>query len=1110
MSDEWPPRVSDQYVNLALVKHDKFVRRNEMNEFAKSTLHGTVDDLYFEKEAITFDNVFKPENILQAESLHVRRQLLQKSLDCQFESFVKGKPSGTDQIQQVEKLLKNLDTQSDIDRYILSQPLTQKLETLSQSNDKGLKILLDGAPGVGKTTMCHKACREWAQGKAFTDFKLLVYVPLRDEQVATATKLEDLLLIGSLHSREQIADELSNTDGEGILFLFDGWDELSPQQRGKASLLCRVILGKVLPLCSVLITSRPYTSQWLQKPDVTNRHVEIMGLTAHQVEECIRKELPNAAEALLEKLVVRSDLKTLSYVPMNLAMILYIYRTDLELPETLTGVYNLFIINALLRYLQDYDPSTEPIVELNSRNELPPPVMEMYLALCTLAFNGLLNDQVVFSKQELQNCHPNLPTSSNTLGIITATKGFVGTGMKMQYQFLHLTIQEFLAADALSRQPAHVQANFVIDHLQHARFRTMFSFLFGLCHLEHIKDVLRFLFATSINGSNVKRFLLLCHMLYEVNDTKAYRALTDDVESLPLPYDFTLFDVMVIGRFLSCSSMTIHRLRFSENLTRQKLALLITSISNTDPLKVKIERLQLAVGGNCSISDLAPFITHPVFNSTSFLGIDLPASPPLASKFLSCITSMPSLDSLHLMLRSPFDADKKAITSAPEDLVSTLEVVFTSLSLNQRITSLSLNLISDGDQFNETCGKALTQMLSSRAEPMSLTFHDPLYSKSFVNALSNSIATSSNVKAIKLYESSHSTKTKRCEAYLTATGAHILFTAMKTNVSVELLELNCIKPLFTDPVVGTTLQDFLSSNNTLKSFKMENCGITTAAATALASSLSKNKSLTELKLANEKVEIEAIMLSLASNSSSALQKLVLTNCQLEDKDEYCISLLLECSTSLRTLDLHANQLGSATAIGLFAALHDNSTLEELILSHNQLGVGNTEALSSTIEGALRNNHTLKQLQLNETCLPNEVILAIANALAGESGLKVIGLKRNGISLNTVKKFCLALQANSCLKELYMSEDIPFDSDTIDQLNEMVIANTTLTALSMQFGKPETITNNAAMQTVIQSLVKALHRNTTLTKVVLNGLGSELLDSVNFSRICQNKPVIRLR
>ena len=208
--------------------------------------------------------------------------------------------------------------------------------------------------------------------------------------------------------------------------------------------------------------------------------------------------------------------------------------------------------------------------------------------------------------------------------------------------------------------------------------------------------------------------------------------------------------------------------------------------------------------------------------------------------------------------------------------------------------------------------------------------------------------------------------------------------------------------------------------------------------------------------------------------------------------------------------MHANQLGSATAIGLFAALHDNSTLEELSLSRNQLGVGNTEALSSTIEGALRNNHTLKQLQLNETCLPNEVILAIANALAGESTLEVIGLKRNGIDLTTVRKFCLALQANSCLKELYMSEDIPFDHDTVDHLNQMVMANKTLTSLSMQFGKTKTIANNVAMQTFIQSLVEALNRNTTLTRVAFNGLGSEFLDSISFSRIRQNKSVIRPR
>lgn len=49
MTDEWPPGVSDQYINLALINHKKIIRPDERDEFAKSTLHGTVDDLYFEK-----------------------------------------------------------------------------------------------------------------------------------------------------------------------------------------------------------------------------------------------------------------------------------------------------------------------------------------------------------------------------------------------------------------------------------------------------------------------------------------------------------------------------------------------------------------------------------------------------------------------------------------------------------------------------------------------------------------------------------------------------------------------------------------------------------------------------------------------------------------------------------------------------------------------------------------------------------------------------------------------------------------------------------------------------------------------------------------------------
>ena len=64
---------------------------------------------------------------------------------------------------------------------------------------KGLKVLLDGAPSVGKTTFCHSACKDWVDGKIFADFKLMVYVPLQDDQVANGKQIEDLFCYGPIN-----------------------------------------------------------------------------------------------------------------------------------------------------------------------------------------------------------------------------------------------------------------------------------------------------------------------------------------------------------------------------------------------------------------------------------------------------------------------------------------------------------------------------------------------------------------------------------------------------------------------------------------------------------------------------------------------------------------------------------------------------------------------------------------------------------------------------------------------------------------------------------------------------------------------------------------------
>ena len=230
-----------------------------------------------------------------------------------------------------------------------------------------------------------------------------------------------------------------------------------------------------------------------------------------------------------------------------------------------------------------------------------------------VAYHGLLQDKMVFSKEDLEEYHCELTTSSNTLGLITAFKGFTETGIDLKYQFLHLTIQEFFAAEALSHEPPEVQTKFVVDHLHDDRYRTMFRFLFGKCGLESIEAVLCFLFLTSINGKDCDRLLFLCHLLYEAHDPGFYRAVGRNIPQaevrLNFPDDVSLFDTLVIGKFLSHARMEVKCLDLYDNdLTRQKLALLTESVDESS--EITIDELKLETRG-CSINEVTPFLQHP-------------------------------------------------------------------------------------------------------------------------------------------------------------------------------------------------------------------------------------------------------------------------------------------------------------------------------------------------------------------------------------------------------------------------------------------------------------------------------------------------------------------
>ena len=73
----------------------------------------------------------------------------------------------------------------------------------------------------------------------------------------------------------------------------EGFDELPDNCRINGSIFMDLIAGKLLPLATVLVTSRPWATQGIRM-SYGNRiyqHIEILGFTAHQITEYIESTL---------------------------------------------------------------------------------------------------------------------------------------------------------------------------------------------------------------------------------------------------------------------------------------------------------------------------------------------------------------------------------------------------------------------------------------------------------------------------------------------------------------------------------------------------------------------------------------------------------------------------------------------------------------------------------------------------------------------------------------------------------------------------------------------------------------------------------------------------
>ncbi|XP_030613045.1 NACHT, LRR and PYD domains-containing protein 3-like [Archocentrus centrarchus] len=323
-------------------------------------------------------------------------------------------------------------------------------------------VLTNGVAGVGKTFSVQKFVLDWAEGLENQHVSVVMLLSFRELNLIRDQQYSLLELLHVFHPTLQKvpAEKLAVWK---LLFIFDGLDEsrLSldftnrklvsdvTQKSSVSELLTNLIEGNLLPSALVWITSRPAAANQIP-PRCVDRLTEVRGFTDAQKEEYFRRRFSD--EELSNRIISHMKTSRSLHIMCRIPVFCWITATVLEhmltteqrgeLPKTLTDMYSHFLLVQTKRKKNKYHEGHE-----TSPRELTEADREVLLKLGRLAFEHLEKGNIMFYQEDLEQCGLDISDASVYSGVCTEIfRRECVIFQKPVYSFVHLSIQEFLAA----------------------------------------------------------------------------------------------------------------------------------------------------------------------------------------------------------------------------------------------------------------------------------------------------------------------------------------------------------------------------------------------------------------------------------------------------------------------------------------------------------------------------------------------------------------------------------------------------------------------------------------------------------------------------------------
>ena len=419
-------------------------------------------------------------------------------------------------------------------------------------------VLMEGRPGVGKTTLAQKLCYEWVKNKMLGEFNLVLFVQLRDFSQDDNPTLGDLLLYENPTVKAEVTSYIEKTDGKGVLFILEGWDELPLPLRQitkakKASVFVKLIRRVYLTQATILVTSRHVATKdfHVTLQNLVSRFVEVLGLTSTDIRDFIKSYINDIVKSsdLICQLQDRPHIESMCYIPLNCQIVCELFvKQRGELPTTITKIYSQLIMSYLHRSIDNME-------YFDSFADIPQKDQTTFNAICKLAFEGIIRYKLVFSQKEISDIAGiEFSETFDGFGLFQAVQSFTIQGSIKSFHFNHLTFQEYLAAYHISKhmEPSK-QLDLVTKHVNSENLNNVWRFYAGISNLNS-KDIAEVLCAYELDDP-LDKAKLICHCAYEAQNSEVCISIANSFNSTtPQFFSVNAYECLALSYIIANSS----------------------------------------------------------------------------------------------------------------------------------------------------------------------------------------------------------------------------------------------------------------------------------------------------------------------------------------------------------------------------------------------------------------------------------------------------------------------------------------------------------------------------------------------------------------------------